>query len=117
MVRHQYTTDFVRITSSGPDYKLRALESATDQIIVGRAGKDGFSFDKAKPMVKIEAISPVFRPKYMDTVCKHPKVRIVAREDEVEYLECLECGEVFDSEELRDITDTPPGPAELEDEA
>jgi hypothetical protein len=53
----------------------------------------------------------------MNTVCKHPQVRIVAREDEVEYLECLECGEVFDSEELRDITDAPPGLADLEDEA
>jgi Zn ribbon nucleic-acid-binding protein len=39
----------------------------------------------------------------MDTACKHPKVRIVAREDDVEYVECLECGEVFDSEELQDI--------------
>jgi Zn ribbon nucleic-acid-binding protein len=39
----------------------------------------------------------------MDTPCKHPKVRIVAREDDVEYVECLECGEVFDSEELRDM--------------
>lgn len=39
----------------------------------------------------------------MDTACKHPKVRIVAREDDVEYVECLECGEVFDSEELRDM--------------
>ncbi len=83
MVLHQYTTDFVRITSWGPQ------ESAAGQIIDGQAGKDGFSFDKAKPMVKIEAISPVYRPqydsKYMDTVCKHPKVRIVAREDDVEY--------------------------------
>lgn len=40
----------------------------------------------------------------MDKSCKHPRVRIVAREDDVQYLECLECSEVFDSEELRDIT-------------
>lgn len=53
----------------------------------------------------------------MDTVCKHPKVRIVAREDDVEYLECLECGEVFDSEELRDITEAQPDPADVEDDA
>jgi len=46
----------------------------------------------------------------MDTGCKHPKVRVVAREDDVEYLECLECGEVFDSEELRD-----PPPEETSD--
>lgn len=39
----------------------------------------------------------------MDTICKHPKVRVVAREDDVEYVECLECGEVFDSNEFRDM--------------
>jgi hypothetical protein len=32
----------------------------------------------------------------MNTVCKHPKVRVVARE-------CLDCGEVFDSNEFRDM--------------
>jgi Zn ribbon nucleic-acid-binding protein len=39
----------------------------------------------------------------MDTVCKHAKVRVVAREEDVEYVECLECGEVFDSNEFRDM--------------
>jgi hypothetical protein len=39
----------------------------------------------------------------MDTPCKHPKVRVVAREEDAEYVECLECGEVFDSNEFRDM--------------
>ncbi|HEV2275843.1 MAG TPA: hypothetical protein VGR96_16855 [Acidobacteriaceae bacterium] len=39
----------------------------------------------------------------MDKVCKHPKVRIVAREEDVEYVECQDCGEVFDSNEFRDM--------------
>ena len=39
----------------------------------------------------------------MDTLCKHPKVRVVAREEDTEFVECQECGEVFDSEELRDM--------------
>ncbi len=39
----------------------------------------------------------------MDTACKHPKVRIVAREDDAEFVECQECGEVFDSDEFRDM--------------
>ena len=39
----------------------------------------------------------------MPTPCKHPKVRIVAREEDVEYVECQECGEVFDSGEFRDM--------------
>jgi Zn ribbon nucleic-acid-binding protein len=39
----------------------------------------------------------------MATICKHPRVRIVSRQDDVEFVECLECGEVFDSEEFNDM--------------
>ena len=39
----------------------------------------------------------------MDTPCKHPRVRVVAREEDAEYVECQECGEVFDSNEFRDM--------------
>jgi Zn ribbon nucleic-acid-binding protein len=39
----------------------------------------------------------------MQPVCKHPKVRVVAREDDMEYVECEECGEVFDASEYQEI--------------
>jgi len=39
----------------------------------------------------------------MATVCKHPKVRIVSRHEDAEYVECQECGEIFDFEEFRDM--------------
>lgn len=39
----------------------------------------------------------------MGSPCKHPKVRVVAREEDIEYVECQECGEVFDSDEFRDM--------------
>ncbi|TCK71636.1 hypothetical protein [Acidipila rosea] len=39
----------------------------------------------------------------MNTVCKHPQVRIVAREEDAEFVECQQCGEVFDSDEFRDM--------------
>jgi hypothetical protein len=39
----------------------------------------------------------------MATVCRHPSVRIVSRHEDTEYVECLECGDVFDSEEFRDM--------------
>lgn len=39
----------------------------------------------------------------MATVCKHPRVRIVSRHEDAEFVECLECGEVFDSEEFNDM--------------
>lgn len=41
----------------------------------------------------------------MNSPCKHPKVRVVARDpdEDAEYVECQECGEVFDSHEFRDM--------------
>ena len=39
----------------------------------------------------------------MPKLCKHPQVRVVAREDDVEFVECQLCGEVFDSSEFVDI--------------
>ena len=39
----------------------------------------------------------------MATACRHPKVRIVSRQEDTEFVECLECGEIFDSEEFRDM--------------
>jgi len=39
----------------------------------------------------------------MANLCKHPKVRIVSRHEDSEFVECLDCGEVFDSEEFRDM--------------
>jgi hypothetical protein len=39
----------------------------------------------------------------MNSACRHPRVRIVSRQEDTEYVECLEYGEVFDSEEFRDM--------------
>ena len=36
-------------------------------------------------------------------LCKHPRVTIVAREEDAEFVECLECGEVFESSEFKDM--------------
>jgi hypothetical protein len=39
----------------------------------------------------------------MTALCKHPIVKIVAREDDIEFVECQNCGEVFDSAEYNDM--------------
>lgn len=36
-------------------------------------------------------------------MCNHPKVKVVARDEDAEYVECSQCGEVFDSSEFRDM--------------
>jgi len=35
--------------------------------------------------------------------CKHPRVRVLTREEDAEFVECLECGEVFDPHEFTDM--------------
>jgi hypothetical protein len=39
----------------------------------------------------------------MEKICRHPRVRVVAREDDAEYVECQECGDVFEASEFRDM--------------
>ena len=39
----------------------------------------------------------------MKKVCRHPRVRVVTREEDSEFVECLECGDVFDSSEFKDM--------------
>ncbi len=35
--------------------------------------------------------------------CKHPRVQIVARQEDVEFVECKECGEIFEASEFKDM--------------
>lgn len=40
----------------------------------------------------------------MEQECKHPRVQIVSRDRHTEYVECKECGEVFEASEFKDMT-------------
>jgi len=35
--------------------------------------------------------------------CRHPRVQIVSRDEDAEFVECIECGDIFDSSEFRDM--------------
>jgi hypothetical protein len=35
--------------------------------------------------------------------CKHPRVQIVGRDEDSEFVECKECGEIFESSEFKDM--------------
>lgn len=35
--------------------------------------------------------------------CKHARVQVVAREEDAEFVTCLDCGDIFDSSELKDM--------------
>jgi hypothetical protein len=63
---------------------------------------------KVHPWVRSRTGSMTPKPppapeKESQDACKHPRVQIVAREEDTEFLECKECGEIFESSELRDM--------------
>lgn len=35
--------------------------------------------------------------------CKHPRVQVVSRDEDSEFVECKECGEIFESSEFKDM--------------
>jgi hypothetical protein len=39
----------------------------------------------------------------MFTACDHNHTQIIARRDGVEYLECLDCREIFEAEDLEPV--------------
>jgi hypothetical protein len=47
--------------------------------------------------------SPSSQQKISREQCRHPQVQIVSRDEESEYVECQECGDVFESSELKDM--------------
>jgi len=60
------------------------------------------------------SLEPIPSEKQMTTVCKHPRVQIVARDEDAEYVECKECGAVFESSEFKDMAIEESTPAEEE---
>jgi len=47
---------------------------------------------------------PFPQPRNANKPCKHPRVQIVSREEDAEFVECLECREVFEASELKDMS-------------
>lgn len=39
----------------------------------------------------------------MTADCKHPRVRIVSRDEDAEFVECELCGDIFEASEFRDM--------------
>ncbi len=39
----------------------------------------------------------------MQPYCEHPRTKVIARRDNVDYVECLDCKKVFEAEDLEDL--------------
>lgn len=35
-----------------------------------------------------------------DPACKHARTRVIAKDDDAQYLECLDCGEILEAGEI-----------------
>ena len=40
----------------------------------------------------------------MQTACEHNRTQIIARRDGVDYVECLDCRQIFEAEDLEQVT-------------
>ncbi len=58
---------------------------------------------RARPEFMTTSQPPQPPPKVTREQCKHPQVQIVSRDEDAEYVECKECGDVFESSELKDM--------------
>ena len=54
-------------------------------------------------MTPIQPLQPARKQKITPDQCKHPQVQIVSRDEDSEYVECRECGDVFESSEFKDM--------------
>jgi hypothetical protein len=53
------------------------------------------------PQSQFSTVQPISTP--TNQKCRHPRVQIVAREEDSEFVECLECREVFESSEFKEM--------------
>lgn len=40
----------------------------------------------------------------MQTLCEHKRTQLIARRDGVDYVECLDCRQIFEAEDLEPVT-------------
>ena len=41
-----------------------------------------------------------------DPSCKHARTQVIAKDEDAQYVECLDCGEILESGEITDGTDS-----------
>jgi hypothetical protein len=99
-VRIQYTTDYVGFSSPAGIVSLLGRKNLRQSAKIQQKPVSNYRKDRYN---LAERGSLSTESEAMATICKHPRVRIVSRLEDSEFVECLECGEVFDSEEFRDM--------------
>jgi uncharacterized Zn-finger protein len=55
------------------------------------------------PNQNLPIVKKPFEQNAMENICRHPRVRVVAREEDAEFVECQDCGDVFEASEFKDM--------------
>ena len=82
------------LTTGEAGLEYREIPANPSLRVFDQGGASGFMSSK-----------PFSHPQNADKQpCKHPRVQIVSREEDAEFVECLECREVFEASELKDMS-------------
>jgi hypothetical protein len=85
---------------------IAALDKSSDKLTIPKIREPPFprgALVRNEPKSEITHRETIFRKDSMRKLCRHPRVRVVAREEDVEFVECQECGDVFESSEFKDM--------------
>jgi hypothetical protein len=100
MVIHSINLRSFRLTTGIDGLKNNGLIRPLGGVPYGEKGRPEKAKSKSMPAAQNQPIPE--RPS--NKTCQHPRVQVVAREEDQEFVECLECREVFDSSEFRDMS-------------
>jgi hypothetical protein len=87
--------------------RAETLDIRPDRLKIPAIREQAPAEARLDPKMNPSQNSPISRrppdPIPMEKTCKHPRVRVVAREEDAEFVECQECGDVFESSEFKDM--------------
>lgn len=88
-------------------HQPQPLDNRPDRLKIPTLREQAPAAVRLDPNMSQSQNSPISKrppePIPMAKPCKHPRVRVVAREEDAEFVECQECGDVFDSSEFKDM--------------
>ncbi len=92
----------------GPATSNETLDNLQDGLKIPAIREQAFVILRLDPNMNSNHNSPIAKrplePAAMEKLCRHPRVRVVARDDDAEFVECQECGDVFESSEFKDMS-------------
>lgn len=88
-------------------HRIQTLDNRQDRLKIAPIREQAPAEVRLDPNMNSSQNTPISKrppePIPMAKPCKHPRVRVVAREEDAEFVECQECGDVFDSSEFKDM--------------